>query len=349
MRVAVVTVDTHQLNETTRTRRLRRLIHQLAERGNDVTVCCTQWWEGTVDEFEQDGITYRRVTSERAPGSFATRIPFVLRKVRPDVVLASYWPPAAAVGAETGRWLSRSPVVLEWYGDKPVTSDERFVSRSLRWANAIVTPSEHVNTKVRELGADDEVTQVIPNSIDLDQIRSSAAKSDGPDIVTARHLDEAANVDMMLLGLAELRDRDWSAAVIGDGPARDSFEQKAAELRIDDRVTFTGELTREERISYYKAAHVFVQTAEHCPFATELLRALASGCVGIVDYQQDSAAHELVEALERGFRTTDPEELSEAIEAAAELDELEYDDLFERYGHEPVMNQYLSVFDDVIG
>ena len=347
MRIAVVSLDTYQSRESPRTRRLDRVAKQLNAAGNEVIVCCNQWWGGSPETFEQDGITYRRVTKDRSVRRFGTRLPLILRKIDPDIVHAAYWPPGAAAGAGAGRWIARTPVFLDWFGDKSVEPTKRTVRSAISLASVIGTPSRHVQTQVRELGAESEQTRIIPESIDIQLVKNQRPAA-GPDIVTARHLDDEANIDMMLLGLAELRDRDWEAMVIGDGPQRRRYEEKAAELRIADRVTFTGNLSREERVAHYKAAHVFIQTAERCPFATELLWALASGCVGIVDYQENSAAHELVEAFDRGFRTTSSEALSEAILEASELEELSYDAEFEHYHHSRVLNRYFEAYDDIL-
>lgn len=347
MRVAVVTLETAHSTDTARTRRLDRLSRQLVEAGNHVVVCCDQWWDGNVSTFEHDGVHYRAVTSDGSVRKFAARIPFSLRRIKPDIVHASYWPPIAAVGAAAGRWIGRTPVAVDWYGDVPIDTPSRMVQRAIRSPTVLTTPSKYIETSVRERGARADRIRVIPDSIDINRIRDQPA-ADRPDIVTARHLDEEANVDMMLLGLAELRDRDWSAMVIGDGPALDYYRRKAAELRIDDRVDFPGDLPIDVRIGHYKAAHVFIQTAERCPFPLELLRALACGCVGIVDYQESSAAHELVETFDRGFRTTDPEELSQAIIEAGELPELTYHDGFESYRHDRILEQFLDLYDGML-
>jgi len=47
------------------------------------------------------------------------------------------------------------------------------------------------------------------------------------DVIYARRLDEGANLESLLLGLAELRGRDWQANVIGDGPERETYERLA--------------------------------------------------------------------------------------------------------------------------
>lgn len=347
MRVAMVTRETPQLEDVARTRRLDRVARHLAANGNDVTSFCTQWWDGSVDAFGREGVTYRALTSELSTRGFAARLPLALRGASPDVVHAAYWPPAIAAASTAGQLLRRRPVLVDWYGDERVDPSRRLVRAAVSRPDVIVTPSKHIETRVRALGAPNAGTHVVPESIDIDRIRS-LPPAPGADIVTARRLDEAANVDTLLLGLAELRDREWTAMVIGDGPVRESYEEQASELRIGERVRFVGALTRDERIAHYKAAKVFVQTAAHCPFATELLRALACGCAGIVDYQEDSAAHELVEQLDRGFRTTSSEELSEAILAAAELEDLTFNEAFVRYDHERVLEDYLDLYDEIL-
>ncbi len=347
MRVAMVTRETPQLEDVARTRRLDRVARHLAANGNDVTCFCTQWWDGSVDAFEQDAVTYRALTEDPSTRGFAARLPLALRRASPDVVHAAYWPPGIAAASTAGQLLSRRPVLVDWYGDRRVDPSRRLVRAAVSRPDVIVTPSKHIETRVRGLGAPNAGTRVVPESIDLDRIRSVPA-APGPDIVTARRLDAAANVDTLLLGLAELRGREWTAMVIGDGPAREDYEAQAAELRIDDRVRFVGVLAPEQRIAHYKAAKVFVQTAAHCPFANELLRALACGCAGIVDYQEDSAAHELVEHLDRGFRTTSSEELSEAILEAADLEELTFNEAFTQYDHERVLEAYLDLYDEIL-
>jgi len=131
---------------------------------------------------------------------------------------------------------------------------------------------------------------VLPEAIDFDAVEA-ATVDDRFDAVYSRRLDRHANVETFLLGLAELRGRDWTAAVIGDGPERSRVEATARDLRIDDRVEFLGDLPTEERISIFKGTHVAVATATWETFATDLLWAVACGCVALVEYQADSSAH----------------------------------------------------------
>ncbi|WP_327051322.1 glycosyltransferase [Halomicrococcus gelatinilyticus] len=351
MRVAFVVEVTAQQADTGATRRLRRTAELLAGRGHDVVVLCAQWWDGEHDAFEQDDVTYRAVTTEPPTDGpsrrFAMALPGALRRAKPDVIHADA-APEHVLAAKTASKLVRAPLVVDWY-DAPLASEAsntRTLRMAARAADEIVAPSETVKTRVRELGADGDDVRVIPNSIDVDAIRE-ADVVEGADVVYSRRLDEDANLESLLLALAELRDRDWHAVVIGDGPERDGYERQVRDLRIDDRVEFTGSQPVEKRIPVFKGAHVYVQTARREAFPTDLLRALTCGCSGVVEYHVDSSAHELVENEDRTFRTTSEQELTEALVTAADLPQMEVNEAFAEYDHQQVLERYLDCYRDV--
>ena len=345
MRVALVSMETSYYCDTEGVRRLERVARHLAARGHEVTVFCAQWWEGQDETVERDSVTYRRVTVAPALTSFLLRLPVLLAASRPDVVHVRPAPPAGVVAASVGATLGRAPVVVEWYGDERI-EDRRFYERAASGPDMVVAPSEMIRTVVRELGAGAETSCVIPESIDMSLVRSVDPAAE-VDVVFAHPLDGSANVESFLLGLAELRDREWSAIIIGDGPKRADWEQEAADLRIDDRISFVGACDREERVAYYRGAHAFVQTAYREYFASELLWAMACGCVGIVEYQAESSAHELIENHERSFRATNPQQIGDAIVDAGEFDHWTVDEDWAGYDHDAVLEQYLQVYRDL--
>jgi glycosyltransferase involved in cell wall biosynthesis len=340
MRVAFVSEKTVFHRVTEGRERLHRIATSLAERGHEVTVFCAQWWDGYEEQKERDGVTYQGVTVAPARTSFLSPTPALVAMARPDVVHATPEPPEQVLAAALGGTLARAPLVVEWYGDEDVP-DNRLGRQAATTPARVITPSELVRTHVRERGATGDQTQVIPESIDMETVRE-VDPDDSADIVYARYLDEEANVENLLLGLAELRQRDWSATIIGDGPRREAIEDQATDLRIDDRVTFAGDLLRQERVALYKGAHTFVQTAYREQFATELLWALACGCVGIVEYQAESSAHELIETYERSFRVTDDQELADAIVEAGQFERMSVDEDLASYDHSRVLERYLS-------
>lgn len=342
MRVAFVSLFTPGHGDTPSRTRTRRVARGLADRGHDVVWLCARWWGGDHDVFEDEGITYRSVTADPSPSAFAARLPFALRRVAPDVVHAVNSPPTPGLGAAVGGSLARTPVIVDWWRDHPADSRRRYRLLA-RGADAVTTPSRTTKTRIREHGADGDDVRVVPESIDFGLVEN--ADVDGRfDAVYARRLDRHANVETFLLGLAELRGRDWTAAVVGDGPERARIESMASDLRIDDRVSFLGDLPLAERVGIFKGTHVVAATATWETFATELLWALACGCVALVEYQADSSAHELVEGRTRGRLVTSPAELADEFVAVGNLDRRAIDRDFARYDHDAVLDRYADAY-----
>lgn len=344
MRISVVSPVTTFHRETPPTRRFQTVIEGLDAKGNDVTVLTTPWGtNSTTGELEIEGITYRWIgNGEDDTRGFALGAAKALRSYEPDIVHAM-GDRGSLYGAVLGGKLVRIPVLMEWY-DGP-TADNWVTNLALNRPNRTIAPSRLVKRRLRERDIEGDSIRVIPTAIDLERIYD-IQPDDRAQIVYADRLDEAANLETLLLGLAELRDFDWSATIIGEGPQRETYEAQAGDLRIEDRVTFIGDCDRDERIGIYRGAHVFVQSATRCSFPDELLWALAAGCVGIVEYHADSSAHELVEGRKRGFRTTTPQEMADAIDRAGRQEHRTVDETFRTYDEKAVIDRYLECYSE---
>jgi len=139
-------------------------------------------------------------------------------------------------------------------------------------------------------------------------------------------------------------DREDGADERRDPTPREAIDRQVADLRIDDRVTVVDDMGRDERLAHYRGAHVFVQTRAREDFARELLWALACGCVGVVEYQADSSAHELLVDYDRGFRVTTPEEIEAAITDAGEMERRTVDRALARYDWSPTVERYVDQY-----
>jgi glycosyltransferase involved in cell wall biosynthesis len=298
---------------------------------------------------ERNGVEFRALTADPdpAPRRLAARLPAALRAADPDVVHASHANPLAIGAAATAATVLSVPLVVDWYDLQPVDGwRERVRQLAVRAPDHVIAPSRLVRTALRELGRPSAGVGVIPTPVDLAAIRATAPEPLA-DVVYSRPLDAGANLESLLLALAELRELGWNAAVVGDGPARTRYEEQAADLRIADRVQFLGEQPIERRLALFRGAHVYVHTALEASFAPDLLRALACGCVGVAEYHAGSAAHELIEHRDRGLRVTEEEELVDAIREAAELDRLTVDESFGAFDVTPVCDRFLRVYRDL--
>mgnify|MGYP000168040329 FL=1 len=342
MRVAFVADHTvHHETVPESAERLDRLAGLLTARGHDVSVLCSQWWEGDVDEFEHDGIEYVAVTDDPDDWKFPVRVPGALHEVDPEVVHA-FGAPSHLAAARVGA-LGDTAFVSDVF-DAPARGV--LADRCVRFAaggGPVVVPARTVATALREAGVPADALTTLGNPIEMERIRNTSPGDCG-DIVYSRRLDEDANLESLLLALAEFREYDWGATVIGDGPERENYERQVRDLRIDDRVEFVGEKSVTERIALFKDAHVYVHTARRTTFATDLLRALACGCVGIVEYHAQSSAHELVEQEPRGFLATNDEEITERLVEAADIPREDVSERFADHDESAFAETYLDFY-----
>jgi len=348
MRVAVVAAGPPARVADEAADRLDWVASTMARRGHEVTVLGPGWWPERPGALESDGVEFQALTTDPdAPvRRLAARLPAALRRVEPDVLHASHANPMAVAAAGVAASVLDAPLLVDWYDLRRATGLRETVRRlAVRAPDRVVAPSRLVRTGLRELGRRADGVAVIPTPVDVDAVRAIQPEPLA-DVVYARRLDGGANLENLLLSLAELRELDWHAVVIGDGPARARYERQVADLRIADRVRFLGEQPLERRLALFRGAHVSVHTAVVAPFAPDFLRAMVCGCVGIAEYHAGSAAHELIEHRDRGIRVTDEAALVEAIRDAAELERLTIDESFGAFDVEPVTDRYLAAYRD---
>lgn len=417
MEIAIVVTHTRDWRSLAPAREMeltRRLAERQSAAGHEVTVFCTQFWDGYASTLRRDGVTYRAVTVAPAKAAFTTRLPVLLAAARPDVVHAAPTPASAVVAAKQGARLAGTPLVVGWEGHEVPSG--RLEGRAARAPDGVAVPSSLVGTRARKAGTPERRVRTIPQAIDFERVERVDPVG-SYDVVAATPLDEYANLDALLLSLAELRRRDWSALLVDtategtrnrstptptsderstddddvpgasearsdggtaggsdgaagasdgknandrsdvndpDGPTatdddaelspRSAVERQLSDLRIADRVTVADGMDRDERLAHYRGAHVFVQTRAREWFARELLWALACGCVGVVEYQAASSAHELLVDHDRGFRVTTPEEIEDAIREAGEMERRTVDPDLRRYDWEEIVEEYVEFY-----
>jgi PEP-CTERM/exosortase A-associated glycosyltransferase len=211
-----------------------------------------------------------------------TRLHEVARATRPDV-LHAHSPALNAVAAlSVGRELG-IPVVYEvraFWEDAAVdhgTAREWGVryrlgraleTWALRRADAIATISEGMRAEMATTrGLDAARITVVPNAVDLDEFPLLGA----PDPAQLRALGlEGKKVlafagsfyayeglDMLIESLRHLPD-EVHLLLVGGGPLDGKLRALARELRVDERVVFTGRVPHDEVRHYYRMADLMV-------------------------------------------------------------------------------------------
>lgn len=349
MRVAVVGAGPRSVLDSDGADRLDWLATALADHGHTVTRFGPAWWPARPSSVDSSAVNFQTLSSDPEPKArrLAARLPAALQEFDPDVVHTNHTAPLVIATAAATATVLGIPLTVDWYDTRVLTGwDERLRRLAVLSPNLVIPPSRMVQTALREVGRDAAGVPVIPSPVEMDTIRSVEPEPLA-DLVYSRRLDGDSNLESLLLSLAEFRELDWEVAVIGDGPARDRYESQAEDLRIADRVHFIGEQPLPRRLALFRGAHAYAHTAQQTPFAVELLRALACGCAGIVEYHANSAAHELVEKRDRGLRVTEEEGLAAAIRAATEMERRTIDETYAEYDVESVLDRYIEAYEAV--
>ncbi len=165
---------------------------------------------------------------------------------------------------------------------------ERRVIRSCR---RVVTLSEYSAEKVRRVhGLPADRIAVIPGGVDLARFRPAADRAglrrrlgleDGTRLVlTVRNLEPRMGLETLIAAMAQIAPRAPGAVlwIGGEGPLRDTLEEKAHALGLGRRVRFCGFVPEERLPELYAAADLFVLPSRELEgFGMVTLEALASG------------------------------------------------------------------------
>ncbi len=143
----------------------------------------------------------------------------------------------------------------------------RFIQlRVAKQAQKVFVPSQYLKTMVENWGLNSERIFVILNSTYPLHARGnkSAARSllkiQGTILVSIGRLVPWKGFEMLIRVIAEVRQEfnNLHLFIIGDGPDRLKLEKVVKELHLTDGIHFTGSVSKDDVISYLRAADLFV-------------------------------------------------------------------------------------------
>jgi glycosyltransferase involved in cell wall biosynthesis len=158
----------------------------------------------------------------------------------------------------------------------------RFLSR---FVDTMVCVSEDSRRLARGEGIDPGKTCTIWNGIDLSRFAYTGPTPGGPAVIVAR-LSPEKDVETLVRAAAIAAERfsGFRLEIVGDGVCRASLEELSAQLRLDDRVRFLGEMDNIPELLGRAALFVLPSLTEG--LSLTLLEAMARGlpvvatCVG---------------------------------------------------------------------
>jgi glycosyltransferase involved in cell wall biosynthesis len=222
----------------------------------------------------------------------------IIHEERIDVIHSHFaWPMGQGgiiASAKTGRPLvatlrGNDLVMLEavGYGRRRRPPFDRAVRRLLKKADRTIYFSQHMHRKGLELGANPAVATVLPKGVDVARftpcgdrvaLRQELGFGPRPMILTVGGLIRIKGVDHVLKALARLRgELDFSLAIVGEGPERETLKELSAQLGLTEQTVFTGRLDRATIPKYFAACDVFIHASLTEAAGNVVLEAMSAG------------------------------------------------------------------------
>jgi len=301
-------------------KRIYEIGTRLADKGHEVTLYGRHYWEGPeVMEFE--GMTLRAVAPEKGLHSgerrsiteaidFAARVLPQLRRHLyddgHDVVVASVFPYFPVLTTKLATLRTDTPLVTTWH---EVWRDywEEYLGHLASFGKL----TEHITARTPQhpiaisgmtadrlaaIGPTRETIEIVPNGIDVEQIKNVPLPEEGYDVLFAGRLVEHKNVDVLLDAFNPTASKeDVTLGIVGDGPERERLEAKRESLTHADRVEFLGFLDDyEDVLGHMRATDVFASPSIREGFGITFVEAMAADCTVIAADHTDSAADEVI-------------------------------------------------------
>lgn len=211
-----------------------------------------------------------------------------------------------------------------------VDEGEKLIIRkfSKYWVNhseAVIAPSQKTKNRLLEYGATSPIF-VVPTGLDLSHfdrskldpsilasIRSSLNLTKDDHVVTfvGRIAKEKA-IDIPIKALSLCKDQSIHLVIVGKGTDLEFYQNLAKELKVDDRVHFTGMIDKPMVPYYYSAFDCFVSASTSETQGMTYIEALASGLC--IFGRRDEVLEELIEEGTTGYYFDDEQELAKKFD-----------------------------------
>ena len=185
---------------------------------------------------------------------------FDCRDFQPDLIHVHFAVPNGPAAMLAAKKMKVPYVITAHLGDIPGASPEK----TKKWFSYIQPFTPPIWKKAARVIAVSEFSRrmalksynvpidVIPNGIDYEKIKNPLIiQHDTPEIVFAGRFVPQKNLMQIVKTLAEVREMNWHATLIGDGQDKALLSEAVKEAGLEERISFPGWKTPEEVINIF--------------------------------------------------------------------------------------------------
>lgn len=243
----------------------------------------------------------------------------IIKHFKPDILHAHYATSYGLVGALCGF---HPYVISSWGTDVMKFPNKNFVAKSIlkynfRNADILCATSNVIKEHIAKII--DKPVSVIPFGIDIQDFSPKKVDSlfePGTFVIGCiKSLESLYKIDVLIraFALSQQQHPELRLMIIGEGSQESKLKQLCTELKIKDKVVFTGRIPFHEISRYYNMLNIFVNISEYESFGVSVIEAMA--CALPVIVSNVGGLNEIVENESIGIKVNvnDIEATSNAI------------------------------------
>ncbi|EHK2442091.1 glycosyltransferase [Clostridium perfringens] len=160
--------------------------------------------------------------------------------------------------------------------------EKSLVKKGLNYANQVITVSNSLKDDLSPYINKNRI-KVIPNVVNSNLFNRKGNKyikehNECFRFITISYLRKIKRVDLIIKAFAQkFRNEKFELFIGGDGIIIDDLKELCNKLKIENQVTFLGNLSREDVKNYIDNSDVFVLSSDYETFGVVLIEALACG------------------------------------------------------------------------
>ena len=177
--------------------------------------------------------------------------------------------------------LRRIPAEINYRGgeaEKFFSKSFRIVKPTLNASSSIVVPSRFLENVFNQYGV---TTQIIANIIDLERFQSTTNKPKefSPHLLVTRNLELIYDNETAIRAFNNVLTTYPNArlTIAGTGPELENLQSLVQQLKLSERVIFTGRVDTQQMPALYQSADVMLNPSKVDNMPNSILEALASG------------------------------------------------------------------------
>jgi glycosyltransferase involved in cell wall biosynthesis len=337
LKIAIVSDAIYPYNKGGKEKRIYEISTRLAQAGHDVHIYCMRWWDGG-DHRIENGVNLHAISplyplysgqrrSIKQALLFAVSC-FKLIKEDFDIIEVDHMPHFVLFSTKLVTLLKGKKLYATWnevwgreywieYMGKAGNIAYIIEWLSSRLPDKIIAVSEHTKNKlINDLKIKTNII-VVPNGIDIQEIKNAEPAKQKSDIIFAGRLISHKNVDFLIDSINLLKDTypNIKCIIVGKGPEEKNLKNLVTKLGLENNIVFYDFLAdHKDLYGLMKSSKVFALPSTREGFGIVALEANASGIPVITTNHKNNGTKDLITNGKNGHSVPlDKKKISEKI------------------------------------